>query len=77
MFNRAIYETYRLDGDALPLDLIVWRRYRRQTPGLVEAILDMNQGLAAQGPLIARGTTIKMPIDKPATPAQVALVRLW
>ena len=77
MFNRAVYETYTLDGDALPLDLIVWRRYRRQTPGLVEAILDMNFGLADQGPLLARGTTFKMPIDRPATPAQVARVRLW
>jgi phage tail protein X len=77
MFDRSVYETYVTEGDGIPLDLIVWRRYRRQTPGLVEAILDMNYGLADQGPLLARGTTIKIPIDQPATPAQVALRRLW
>jgi phage tail protein X len=76
-FDRSVYETYTVDGAGLTLDQIIWRRYRRQTPGLVEAVLDMNYGLADQGPLLARGSTLKIPVDNPATPTTRPLVRLW
>ncbi len=77
MFSTKEMERYVLDGDGLPIDLIVWRRYHRKTPGLVEAILDLNPGLADLGPLLPRGTVINIPIDKPNTPRQVQLIRLW
>jgi phage tail protein X len=77
MFDPSIYETYVTEGDGIPLDLIAWRRYRTKTLGLVEATLTLNPGLADLTPLIPRGTTIKIPIDRPATPTQVAIVRLW
>ena len=77
MFDPSVYETYVTEGDGIPIDLIIWRRYRTQTLGLVEATLTLNPGLADLTPLIPRGTTINIPIDQPATPAQVAIVRLW
>lgn len=69
-------ETFAVESP-LPLDLILWRRYRRRTPGLAERALALNPGLAAMGPMIPAGTTITLPIEPP--PAQTArpLVRLW
>lgn len=77
MFSPDRYESYVVDGDGLPIDLIVWRRYRRKTVGMVEAVLDLNPGLADLGPLLPRGTVINIPIDQPATPRQTQLIRLW
>jgi phage tail protein X len=70
------FETYRVEGDGLALDNIIWRRYRRQTPGLVELALDLNPGLAELGALIPHGTVVKVPIMRQTTPI-VAAVRLW
>lgn len=77
MFSRANFETYVTDADGLTVDLIIWRRYRRQTPGLVEAVLDMNAGVADLGPLLPRGTMLKIPIDQPSMQTQATLIRLW
>ena len=70
------YETYRVEGDVLALDGILWRRFRRETPGLVELALDLNPGLAELGGLIPRGTVVKIPIVR-RTAETVPLVRLW
>ncbi len=77
MFSTSNTESFVVDGDGVPIDLIVWRRYRRQTPALVEAVLTLNPGLADIGPLLPRGTKLAIPIDQPATPVQAPLVRLW
>jgi phage tail protein X len=69
------YETYRVEG-SLALDSIIWRRYRRQTPGLLEQTLDLNPGLAELGPLIPHGTIVKIPVVRQTTPI-VATRRLW
>ena len=70
-------ETYVVETDGLMLDAIIWRRYRRATPGLFEKTLDINQGLAALGPIIPRGTVIRIPIDRPPSETVLPLVRLW
>lgn len=71
-------ETYRVDGDGVPLDLIIWRRYRRRTPGLVEQVLALNQGLADLGPLLPHGTVFQMPVlPAPTTTPTTKLTRLW
>lgn len=40
------------------LDLLLWRVLRREVPGLVEATLDLNPGLAALGPILPVGTRV-------------------
>ncbi len=77
MFDLSIYETYTVDGEGVPLDLIVWRRYKRNIPGLVEAALAITPGLADLGPLLPRGTVINIPVDTPSTVQQIPVVRLW
>lgn len=61
------------DGDTA--DSIAWAVYGKQSPGLVEGILEANPGLADQGPLLSAGQAIAIP-DAPA-PAVSREVRLW
>lgn len=65
--------TYRTqEGDML--DALCWLHYGRQS-GAVEAVLDVNPGLADQGPVYPAGVLIALP-DLPV-PAPAAPVRLW
>jgi phage tail protein X len=77
MIDRSVVETYVVETDTVMLDQILWRRYRRKTPGLFEAALDMNPGLAAIGPNIPRGTVIAIPLDRPDSVTTLPVVRLW
>lgn len=69
-------ETYVVESDGVMLDNLLWRRFRRATPGLVERVLDMNPSLAEMGAGLLAGTTVRVPIDQPSAPA-VAVVKLW
>ena len=72
-----ILEIFTVSGDGLMLDAILWRRYRRATPGLLERTLDINPGLAALGPIIPHGTKIMIPIDPVPTPKIIDVIKLW
>lgn len=71
-------ESIVVRGDDLTVPLLVWRRFKRPMPGLVEAILDSNPGLAGLGPFLPFGTVVNMPIpiETTSTPSQEA-IRLW
>ncbi len=58
-------ETVVVKGEAITLSLLVWRRFKRQSMGFVERVLDMNHGLADIGPIIPVGTSIRFPINAP------------
>lgn len=73
----ATTETYVAATDGVAIDSMVWRRFRKPMPGLVERILDLNPGLADLGPLLPAGTTVVIPIDAPTGPAVVNVVKLW
>jgi len=70
-------ETVTVLSDGLMLDQIIWRKFRRPTPGLVEATLKANPGLADLGPNLPSGTVFTIPateINRTLTdPAQVLL----
>jgi phage tail protein X len=60
------FEILTVSGDNITADLLVWRRYRMNAPGVVEFMLDQNPQLAAihkQGPFIPPGTVVQIPID--------------
>lgn len=59
-------------GDTL--DLICWRHYGR-TAGVVEQVLEANQGLARLGPILPHGTLVLLP--EIATQPQRQTVQLW
>lgn len=72
-----LVETLRVEGDGLSVSLLVWRRFQRPMPGLVEAIYDQNPGLADLGPILPPGTVFDMPIPRPRSERGLPPIRLW
>jgi len=70
-------ETYVIEGDDMRLSLMIWRRFRRPMPGLVERVLDLNPGLSEKGALLPSGTVVSIPIDVPASVPELRVVKLW
>lgn len=52
-------------------------RHLGSTAGVVERVLEMNPGLAAQGPFLPQGTEVVLPDITTTASAQQALVQLW
>ena len=73
----GLVESVTVEGEFLTASLIVWRRFRRPMPGLVEAIHDINPGLADLGPYLPVGTRFDMPIPTPREPVHLDPIRLW
>jgi P2-like prophage tail protein X len=71
------YERIVIEGEGLTLSLLVWRRFRRPMPGLVERVLDENRHLADLGPILPLGTEVLMPIPASRPVNVVAPVTLW
>jgi phage tail protein X len=60
------------------LELLLFRRFREEVPGRVEAALDGNPGISAAGVILPLGTevVVDMPVPvKGPTPARA--IRLW
>ena len=70
------YETVTIRSEGFTLSRIIWRRFRRPMPGLLERTLSENAGLASAGLLLPVGTTFRLPIPQ-ETPARVPVIRLW
>lgn len=72
-----VIETVTVEGDGLTVSAIVWRRFKRPMPGLVEAIYDLNPGLADLGQTLPVGTSFDMPIPIPREQQVLDPIRLW
>lgn len=72
-----VIETVTVEGDGLTVSTIVWRRFKRPMPGLVEAIYDLNPGLADLGHTLPVGTSFEMPIPIPREQQVLDPIRLW
>ena len=72
-----VIETVAVEGDELTVSVIVWRRFKRPMPGLVEAIYDLNPALADLGQTLPVGTSFDMPIPIPREQQVLDPIRLW
>jgi phage tail protein X len=72
-----IVEPVTVEGEFITVSLIVWRRFRRPMPGLVEEIHDINPGLADLGAFLPVGTNFNMPVLTPREPAMLEPIKLW
>lgn len=70
-------ETFVVQGEAITASLLVWRRFKRPMPGLVERIYEANPRLALVGPVLPVGTVVRMPIPAPRKEPDVTPIRLW
>jgi phage tail protein X len=60
------FELWKVETDYVTADLIIWKRYKRRAPNMVELMLDANPQLAfvhRTTPFIPPGTYIRVPID--------------
>lgn len=72
-----VIETVTVEGEELTVSLIVWRRFHRPMPGLVEQIYDTNPGLADLGQYLPVGTQFEMQIPIPRAQQYQDPIRLW
>ena len=72
-----IVEPVTVEGEFITVSLIVWRRFRRPMPGLVEQTYDMNLGLGELGAFLPVGATFDMPVPTPREPLILDPIRLW
>jgi phage tail protein X len=60
------FELVQIVGEGVTADLLVWRRYRRPAPGILEIMLDANPQLAYVHrftPFLPPGIYVRVPID--------------
>jgi phage tail protein X len=60
------FELVQIMGEGVTADLLVWRRYRRPAPGILEIMLDANPQLAYVHrftPFLPPGIFVRIPID--------------
>jgi phage tail protein X len=57
--------TLPVAAERTTLDLLLWRKFRREVPGLVEDTLRNNPGLARLGAMLPVGLTVKIAAPDP------------
>jgi phage tail protein X len=68
--------TIRSEGLTLPK--VIWREFKRQPTGYLEAVLDANPGLADVAHSLPVGREIKLPVPTLLeSKARSDVVRLW
>lgn len=60
------FELFVIASDFVTADMLIWKKYRKPAPGMVEILLDANPQLAMVHritPFIPVGTYVRVPID--------------
>ena len=71
-------EVLTVAGRPMPLDLLLFKRFKREIQGFVEQTLDANYGLAALGPILPIGTEVTVTVPSPkAAVKQAPFVNLF
>ena len=71
--------TLTVAAERTTLDLLLWRKFRREVPGLVEDTLRRNPGLARLGAMLLVGISVKVavPDSEPKGRSAVPVVKLY
>lgn len=70
------FEIFTVPSVGLSLSQIIWRRYRRAAPGIIEPVLNANPGLYAVADELTPGMKIKLPVVAGEPPREQP-VTLW
>lgn len=71
----AVKDTVLIEG--LTLSQVIWKKFQRQPKGYLEAVLELNPGLADHT-FVPVGTEITFPLDTLRdTSGAPAVIRLW
>ena len=74
-----ILETYTIEAQGITVSRLVWRRFRRPMPGVIEKVYDLNRGLADLPSELPVGTTLVIPVETTGQSpvAEAEPVQLW
>ncbi len=70
-------EKVTVAGDRITASLLIWRRFKRPMPGLVERLYEINPRLALAGVYLPLGAVVSIPIPAPRKEPDVTPIRLW
>lgn len=71
-------ESVVVRGQGITVPLLVWRRFKRKMPGLVEQIFKASPWLANHGPILPIGTVVDIPIPPERAESETKpRVKLW
>jgi phage tail protein X len=72
-------EIFTVQSDGMSVDLMLWQRFRRQMPGLLERIMALpeNQHLEHCGFVLPLGTAVTIPIEPPPREQELPVISLW
>lgn len=74
----VVVEQIEVKSEGWTLSRLIWSRFYRPMPGLVEVVLAANPGLGALGPFLPVGTVVSVPVPATSTEEPVVTpVRLW
>ena len=74
---RDIYEKIVVDTEGLNLSKIVWRRFKKPMPGVVERTLSENRELADAGRILPVGTEFVLSADRKQAERELEQIKLW
>lgn len=74
---RTVREAVTVTGEGLTLDLILWRKFRQPMNGVIEKVLDANQGLAKLGMWLPVGTKVVIPVIDTEERSNPDVIVLW
>jgi phage tail protein X len=72
-------ETFTVKSDGMSVDLMLWQRFRRPMPGLLERIMALpeNQHLEHSGFVLPLGVAVTIPIEPPPREPELPVISLW
>lgn len=75
----VLIEQIRVTAEFSTLSLMIWRRFQRPMPGLVEDTLARNPGLEALGHYLPVGTEFDLAVEtqEAATETAREAIQLW
>ena len=71
-----LYEQITVSGDQITVSLIIWRRFKKPMPGLLEQVYDLNQNLADLGDFLPLNSQFILPVPSEKA-AVLNPVTLW
>ena len=71
------FEVLTVPQEQMTLDLLLWRRFKQETPGLVEKVYELNPGIASLGMFLPVGTKVTVEIPEQKTAAVTRVRRLY
>lgn len=56
------YEEHTVGSDYITLSMIIWQRWSRHMPGLLELTMETNRDIEDAGTVLPLGTIVRLPI---------------